>query len=515
MALNGVDISGYDEGIDTTGLTADFVIVKATEGTQGTIYNRSYRNMATEALNSGKLLGFYHYANGEDPIAEADSFYSAIKDYNGKAIPCLDWEGQGNDLFGSGEDVDWCRTFLDRIAHLTGATPMLYIAKTVCNQWDWSSCVQYPLWGAEYAYDDYTYQGYEDDPWQSNRGWGAWGNNVTIHQYGYVLPQPNDGGAGSLDADKFYGSREDWARLCGKRDEKPQQQSGNVLNDYGIRYQAHVQSAGWMAEVRDGQVAGSTGYAKRLEAIKINPPKGIELEVKVHLQKLGDKTYTVSNGNSIIIGTTGEARRMEAITIKCIKNETGLSVRYQGHVQSIGWTGICEEGQLCGTTGQAKRLEAVKIWLENIPKQVPGNPKNNNDFKYSGHVQKLGWCPTVRDGQTAGTEGYALRFEALKITPPSDMILDAYIHVQGIGNLYFDDIKNGNDTIIGTIGEARRAEAVKFRIKKWPENLKGKKLYYQGHVQKLGWTNVCTEGQWCGTRGEARRLEAVRIWIGD
>ena len=145
-----------------------------------------------------------------------------------------------------------------------------------------------------------------------------------------------------------------------------------------------------MAEVRDGQVAGSTGYAKRLEALKINPPKGIELEVKVHLQKLGDKTYTVSNGNSIIIGTTGEARRMEAITIKCIKNETGLSVRYQGHVQSIGWTGICEEGQLCGTTGQAKRLEAVKIWLEDIPKQVPGNPKNDNNIKYSGHVQKLG-----------------------------------------------------------------------------------------------------------------------------
>ena len=44
-------------------------------------------------------------------------------------------------------------------------------------------------------------------------------------------------------------------------------------------------------------------------------------------------------------------------------------------------------------------------------------------------------------------------------------------------------------------------------------SLKGKKLCYQGHVQGIGWDKVCSEGQWCGTRGKKKRLEAVRIWF--
>ena len=147
------------------------------------------------------------------------------------------------------------------------------------------------------------------------------------------------------------------------------------------------------------------------------------------------------------------------------------------------------------------------------PEQRSSNPQNNNGINYSAHVRRAGWLPTVRDGQIAGTEGYAARLEAIKITPPEGMELDAYIHVQGIGNLYFDNITKNSNTVIGTTGEARRGEAIKLEVTKWPENLKGKKLYYQGHMQGIGWGSVCEEGQWCGTRGQARRLEAVKIWI--
>ena len=50
--LVGVDISGWDEGINTRSLTADFVIVKVTEGVQGVIYNPTYYQMADTALKS-------------------------------------------------------------------------------------------------------------------------------------------------------------------------------------------------------------------------------------------------------------------------------------------------------------------------------------------------------------------------------------------------------------------------------------------------------------------------------
>lgn len=216
MALHGVDVSGWDEGIDTKKLTADFVIVKSTEGVQGTIYNPNYRSMVDNASNSGKLIGFYHYANGGDPIAEADCFYESIKSYTGRAIACLDWEGQGNRLFESGQDVAWCKKFMDRLRDKMGVIPLLYTSKTVCNEYNWSSVSSvYPLWGAEYAYNNHVWQGYQNEPWQSNKKWGSWGD-VDLFQYGYVNPKPNNGGISTgLDGDILYGNAETWAKWCG------------------------------------------------------------------------------------------------------------------------------------------------------------------------------------------------------------------------------------------------------------------------------------------------------------
>lgn len=219
MPLHGVDISGWDAGIDTKVLTADFVIVKSTEGVQGTIYNPNYRSMADRAAESGKLIGFYHYANGGDPIAEADSFYESIKSYTGRAVACLDWEGQGNRLFGSGQDVVWCLRFMDRLKDRMGCLPLLYTSKGVCNRYNWQSVAsKYPLWGAEYAYEDYIWQGYQSNPWQSNDKWGAWGT-VDLFQYGYVNPKPNNGGISTgLDGDILYGTAETWSKWCGGKD---------------------------------------------------------------------------------------------------------------------------------------------------------------------------------------------------------------------------------------------------------------------------------------------------------
>ncbi len=214
--LHGVDISGWQSGINTSSLTADFVIVKATEGYDGVKWNPEYKTMADRALNSGKLIGFYHYANGLDAKKEARSFYDAIKSYKGRAIACLDWEGQGNGKFETGVDVAWCKTFLDELKRLYGGTPFLYTSKNVTNAYNWSSVSKsYPLWGAEYAYADVIYQGYLSNPWQSSRGWGSWGTYAKIHQYGFVNPKPNNGGYNELDADIFYGTASEWKKYQG------------------------------------------------------------------------------------------------------------------------------------------------------------------------------------------------------------------------------------------------------------------------------------------------------------
>lgn len=164
--------------------------------------------------------------------------------------------------------------------------------------------------------------------------------------------------------------RNDVAALLNQKEETPVPEPPKRF----VSYRAHCQTYGWMPSTGDGEWAGTTGQSKRLEAIKITPPEGVELEVTAHVQTYGDKVYkgikkgkssgTESSATDPIIGTVGESKRLEAITIKCTKNSTGKKLKYQGHCQTYGDTKICSEGELCGTTGESKRLEAIRIWFE-------------------------------------------------------------------------------------------------------------------------------------------------------
>ena len=156
------------------------------------------------------------------------------------------------------------------------------------------------------------------------------------------------------------------------------------------------------------------------------------------------------------------------------------------------------------------------------PEQKPGNAKNDLGLTYRMHSQDVGWLAPVHDGQTAGITGEALRGEAIKITPTEGVVLDAFAHVQNIGTLGYPNIKRSAgsgtgssdaDPIIGTVGKGQRLEALMLRVVSNTGTCKGKTLYYQAHVQDEGWQPVVKAGQWAGTRGKAKRLEAVRMWF--
>ena len=105
-------------------------------------------------------------------------------------------------------------------------------------------------------------------------------------------------------------------------------------------------------------------------------------------------------GEGDIAGTTGESKRLEALIIKC-----DGGVRYSAHVQNIGWQGWTNSGGVAGTVGQNLRMEAIKI-----------QPLSDNvDFYYRVHVQNIGWLGWAKNGEPAGTAGAALRMEALQI----------------------------------------------------------------------------------------------------
>lgn len=142
-------------------------------------------------------------------------------------------------------------------------------------------------------------------------------------------------------------------------------QKYNLTKYDPIVYKAHVQNIGWQDKVIDGAWAGTQGEAKRLEALVIDPPEGVVLDVDVHLQNIGWRSYLgIKHNNDRILGTVGESRRVEAIRIRCTQNNTGRKLWYQVHCESYGTMKACGEGELAGTTGKSKRLEAIRICME-------------------------------------------------------------------------------------------------------------------------------------------------------
>lgn len=156
----------------------------------------------------------------------------------------------------------------------------------------------------------------------------------------------------------------------------PEQYPGSTVNNAGLAYRAHCQNAGWFPAVRDGQTAGSCGFAARMEAIKIRPPKGWKLEVCAHIQNEGWKRYIVdgnvegsgegSSTGDPIIGTTGKALRMECLIIRVLERPKGdnRKLYFRVHKQNYGWLGWTEEGFASGSDGESLRLEAIQMKIQ-------------------------------------------------------------------------------------------------------------------------------------------------------
>lgn len=215
MSMNGIDISHWQDGIDLNKVPFDFCIMKATEGTSfvDNCCDKYYQTVKKK----GKLLGVYHFARGlGSGIEEADFFIKNIENYIGEAILVLDFEYTNKP---SNKDVQWCKTWLDRVYEKTGVRPLIYMSHSVTRYANWSSVAkEFGLWVARYA--DMTPTGYLKDPWLGNEGTGAF-SVVAIHQYTSVGRLK--GYASNLDLDIAYMTKEAWGKYAkgNRRDEKP------------------------------------------------------------------------------------------------------------------------------------------------------------------------------------------------------------------------------------------------------------------------------------------------------
>ena len=164
----------------------------------------------------------------------------------------------------------------------------------------------------------------------------------------------------------------------------------------------------------------------------------------------------------------------------------------------------------------AKRvLKSFDIPVKETKKieQVSGTAKNNNQLWYRSHCQTVGLLAPVHDGQVSGTVGCSKRMEGLYIdlrtirnTYPNAK-LSGDFHIQNKGWVHYDNIEP--DTLLGTKGESKRLEAFKLNL----TGVSGKTLYYEAHVQNIGWQGKKKAGETAGTTGKSYRIEAVRLWL--
>lgn len=276
-----------------------------------------------------------------------------------------------------------------------------------------------------------------------------------------------------------------------KPDEEPKKEPS-------ICYTTHIQDIGWQNQVKDGEMAGTEGQAKRLEAIKITLKdlSGVKIKYQTHIQDIGWQDWKY---DGTLAGTEGQSKRLEAIRIE-LEESDKYSIMYRVHIQDIGWQDWRYDGEKAGTEGQSKRLEAIQIKI--VEKQT------SISVNYSVHVQDIGWQNWKAEEKIAGTEGQSKRLEAIKIellTNIKNLKLKYRVHIQDIG---WQDWKDSEE-MAGTEGQSKRLEAIQIKL----ENTQDYSIEYGVHVRDIGWQDWVKDGEISGTEGQSKRLEAIQIRI--
>ena len=281
--------------------------------------------------------------------------------------------------------------------------------------------------------------------------------------------------------------------------------------DIHVTYAAHVQGKGDLPAASDGEVVGTTGESRRLEAMSANVDAG-GIEYRAHLQNKGWGGW-VADGKRA--GTTGESRRLEAIQMRLTGSSAtdGHHVWYRVHSQTYGWLGWACDGEPAGTAGMSKRAEAYQVLVlrgDAKPADYDASiPAYRAQVAANAHLQKTGWTGNAGAGMI-GTTGEARRMEAIRIHaphPPFAGGITYQVHEQRNG--WTAERSDGD--MAGTEGEARRIEAVRVRLS--GEQAKHLSVWYRVHSQTFGWLGWARDGADAGTTGLSKRAEAVEVQV--
>lgn len=249
MSLNGIDISAWQSGINLsgTGVPADFVVIKATQGTQ--YVNPDCVRAYDQAKAAGRLLGVYHYIQGSGAQAEAKFFVDSVRNWIGEAVLAVDWESEQNSAWGNEQYLD---AVVAAVIEYSGVRPLIYgMASNYSMLSSVASKYNCGLWVAQYANMSPT--GYQQTPW--NQGSYA----CCMRQYASTGRLA--GYSGNLDLDKFYGDAATWHKYAAhKRVSSPTVSQPSVMRPQEVT-EKPIQSSALTYTVQPGDTL--SGIATR------------------------------------------------------------------------------------------------------------------------------------------------------------------------------------------------------------------------------------------------------------
>ena len=129
-----------------------------------------------------------------------------------------------------------------------------------------------------------------------------------------------------------------------------------------LGYEVHLAGYGWkQGIVYDGMGTGTTGHAIAIEAFKVyGMPPG--MQVRAHVAGKGWLPWV---GNGQVAGTTREARRLEALQFQFEGQAPVPMIGGRAHCAGIGWQpyDFAMTPKFFGTVGQRRQMEAIQMCL--------------------------------------------------------------------------------------------------------------------------------------------------------
>ena len=140
----GDNISDWNVIKNTDGI--EVVIQKATQGISHVDSLLNYRYPRIK--QAGLKLGFYHFANGNDPISEAKHFLSTIAGLKNDTVLWLDIEGE--ESWSKSHAINFANSFIQYIQS-QGYKIGIYTGASFYNDYLAGNISDVPLWLASYG----------------------------------------------------------------------------------------------------------------------------------------------------------------------------------------------------------------------------------------------------------------------------------------------------------------------------------------------------------------------------